>query len=222
MLVSRVLSVGNNEPTRRTQAQRRAESRTKLMLAAAELIAEQGLGGVTLAEVGERAGYSRGIANHHFGTKAALIAELVDRVEREFIEATAPALRLQVSVDELLEITSVFVSMLADLPSVHRAFLVLWATAVADEELRPRMAGSDEAFRNTVVEIVERGQSNGEIDSTIGASGFAVAFLGQLRGVALQFLLAPESIDLGAVRQGMEQSLRRTLQPGPTDSGGSD
>jgi len=221
MWLSKVLSVGDNESTRRTQAQRRAQSRTKLMLAAAELIAEQGLGRVTLAEIGKRAGYSRGIANHHFGTKAALIAELVDRVEREFIEASAPALRLQVSVDELVEIASVFVAMLADLPAVHRAFLVLWATAVADEELRPRMAGSDESFRNTVVEIVERGRSNGEIDSTIGAPEFAVAFLGQLRGIALQLLLAPEAIDLGALRHSMEQSLRRTLRPAPGHSGDS-
>ncbi len=214
--------MGNNDPTRRTQAQRSAESRTKLMLAAAELIAEKGLGGVTLAEVGERAGYSRGIANHHFGTKAALIAELVDRVEREFIEATAPASSLEVSVEELVEIASVFTGMLADLPSVHRAFLVLWATAVADEELRPRMARSDEAFRNTVEEIIERGQSRGEIDSTVGASGYAVGFLGQLRGIALQLLLAPELVDLGAARQSMEQSLRRSLQPAQAHSDGSD
>jgi len=214
--------MGDDKSTGRTQAQRRTESRTRLMLAAAELIAEQGLGSVTLADIGKRAGYSRGIANHHFGTKAALIAEMVDRVEREFIQASAPALRVQVSVDELVEIASVFIAMLADLPAVHRAFLVLWATAVADEELRPRMAGSDESFRNTVVGIVERGRSNSEIDSTIGAPEFAVAFLGQLRGVALQHLLAPESIDLDAVRRTMEQSLRRTLRPAPNRSGDSD
>jgi AcrR family transcriptional regulator len=57
-------------PRRRTQAERRAAARDRLLQAAAELIAECGLPAVTLAQVGERAGYSRGIANHHFGTKS--------------------------------------------------------------------------------------------------------------------------------------------------------
>ncbi len=36
---------------------------------------------LTLAKVGARAGFGRGIANHHFGSKAQLVAEFVEHVE---------------------------------------------------------------------------------------------------------------------------------------------
>jgi AcrR family transcriptional regulator len=199
-------------PARRTQIQRRAEARDKLLQAAAELIAERGLAAVTLAAVGERAGYSRGIANHHFGTKAALIDELIEQVEREFHVATEPVTRLDVSIDALVETASIFLRMLEDLPVIHRAFLVLWAAAVADEELRARMAASDEGFRDAVTLIIGRGQARGEIDASVDAASAALAILGQLRGIALQHLLSPDGIDLASARVSVESSIRRFLK----------
>ena len=46
---------------RRTQQQRRDQAETALLNAAAELAVEHGVRSLTLARVGERAGYSRGI-----------------------------------------------------------------------------------------------------------------------------------------------------------------
>jgi AcrR family transcriptional regulator len=198
---------------RRTQAERRAAARDRLLQGAAELIAECGLAAVTLAQVGERAGYSRGIANHHFGTKAALIEELIRQVEEEFVATTAPVRNLGASVDELVTTSSIFIGLLEDLPAIHRAFLVLWASAVADDELRPRMAASDATFREAVTAIVERGKARGEVDDSLDADTFAVMLLGQLRGLALQHLIAGDEIDLAHARRGLEAAIRALLQP---------
>ena len=127
--------------------------------------------------------------------------------------ATAPVRRLDASVDELITVSSIFIGLLADLPAVHRAFLVLWASAVADGELRPRMAASDAAFRGAVTAIVERGQARGEVDDNLDADTFAVMLLGQLRGVALQHLIAGDEIDLAHVRRGLAAAIRALLQP---------
>jgi len=199
---------------RRTQAERRAAARDRLLQAAAELIAERGLAAVTLAQVGDRAGYSRGIANHHFGTKAALIEELISQVEREFTAATAPVRNLDATVDELVTTSSIFIGLLEDLPAIHRAFLVLWASAVADDELRPRMAASDATFRDAVAAIVERGKARGEVDDNVDADTFAVMLLGQLRGLALQHLIAGDEISLAHVSRGLEVAIRGLLRPG--------
>lgn len=198
-------------PARRTQIQRRAEAQDKLLQAAAELIADRGLGAVTLAAVGERAGYSRGIANHHFGTKAALIDELISQVEREFQSSTEPVTRVEGSIDALVETASVFIRLTDELPVTHRAFLVLWAAAVADEELRERMNASDELFRDAVTLIIGRGQARGEIDPSVDAAAAALALLGQLRGIALQRLLSPQDVDLQRARASVEMSIRRFL-----------
>ena len=64
-------------PNRRQQ-DRRNEAEQRLLDAAAELIGEIGPGAVTLANIGERAGYSRGLATHYFGSKGAMMRRLQD------------------------------------------------------------------------------------------------------------------------------------------------
>ena len=71
----------------RTQEVRRTEAERRLIAAAAEMVGEVGPSKVTLANVGERAGYSRGLATHHFGSKGALMQRLVEAVTHQFRDA---------------------------------------------------------------------------------------------------------------------------------------
>ena len=206
--------ITSTAPRRRTQEQRRTEARQQLLNAAATIITERGLTGLTLADVGERAGYSRGITNHHFGSKAALIKELVQQVCREFGEATEPALQLAAPVEQIVGTCRIFMRVLASLPIIHRAFLTLWAESVASEhELRGVMDMYDRSFRSAVAAITERGILDGAINPDVKPSAFAAALLGQLRGVALQHLLAPDSIDLEEVSSEIQRSVVRSLAP---------
>ena len=54
-------------PTRRSHAERREEAERRLLEAAMEIVAKRGTVRMTLAEVGEAAGYSRGLPAHRFG-----------------------------------------------------------------------------------------------------------------------------------------------------------
>jgi AcrR family transcriptional regulator len=72
------------ESTSRTQEQRREESIHGMVQAAIELIAEKGVAGLTMAEVGIKAGYSRGLAHLHFGSKEKLLAECLEYLSRDF------------------------------------------------------------------------------------------------------------------------------------------
>jgi len=58
---------------RRTQAARREEAERRLLEAALGVVARRGSVRMTLAEVGEAAGYSRGLPAHRFGSKAGLL-----------------------------------------------------------------------------------------------------------------------------------------------------
>lgn len=59
---------------RKTQAERTALARAKLVEASAQMIAESGVRGFVLTQVGGRAGVSRALANYHFKTRGELIA----------------------------------------------------------------------------------------------------------------------------------------------------
>ena len=73
-------------PTRRTQEQRREASEQRMLEAALALVAEKGTFRVTLAEIGERAGYSRGLPAARFGNKAKLLAALAAYIGDRFGE----------------------------------------------------------------------------------------------------------------------------------------
>src|ERR1043165_6903985 len=60
-------------PARRTQQERREEAERKVLAAATALITQHGSRALTLAAVGEAAGYSRGIVSHHFGSRENLL-----------------------------------------------------------------------------------------------------------------------------------------------------
>ena len=69
---------------RRTQPQRRAETERRVVAAATALIAQGGSRAMSLERVGQAAGYSRGIVNHHFGSKQRLLAAVVRDAQRIF------------------------------------------------------------------------------------------------------------------------------------------
>ena len=71
---------------RRTQAERRAEAESRVLSAAAEIVAEKGVDGLTLAEAGERAGYSRGLAGHYYRSKDELHAAMAEALHDEIAQ----------------------------------------------------------------------------------------------------------------------------------------
>jgi len=124
--------------TRRTQAERSATTRAKLLDAALECLVERGYADTTTTLVADRAGVSRGAQLHHFPTRAALVAAAVEhlyaRLRADYqagFAALAPrADRLGAAID-----------LLWSMFTVHHfpAVLELYTAARTDAELRARL-----------------------------------------------------------------------------------
>jgi len=70
-------------PVRRTQAERTAETRRRILDAVVESIAEVGFQRTTATEIAKRAGVTWGAVQHHFGAKGGILeAVLEDTFER--------------------------------------------------------------------------------------------------------------------------------------------
>jgi AcrR family transcriptional regulator len=70
-------------PLRRTQAERTAETRRRILDAVVESIAEAGFQRTTATEIAKRAGVTWGAVQHHFGAKGGILeAVLEDTFER--------------------------------------------------------------------------------------------------------------------------------------------
>lgn len=199
---------------RRSQEERRAESERRLLSAAAELIGEVGPSKVTLADIGERAGYSRGLATHYFGSKGAMIERLLDSVTVEFREEVFAQSASGSARDEALGLVRAYFHSLKHLRSANRARLVLWADAVAtgSPDVRSAMVASDRDFRDELAERIERGVAAGQYDASVDPSGLATVLVGMLRGIGLQSML-DDGIDLDACRTEVERLLTGRLVP---------
>ncbi|MBL8692450.1 MAG: TetR/AcrR family transcriptional regulator [Rhodospirillaceae bacterium] len=73
-------------PTRRRQADRRAETRRKLLDAAVVSLVENGFAGTTVGTIASAAGVTRGALNHHFDSKIELMLAAAGRVTEDFVE----------------------------------------------------------------------------------------------------------------------------------------
>jgi AcrR family transcriptional regulator len=193
---------------RRTQKQRRDQAEAALLDAAAELVVEQGVRSLTLARVSERAGYSRGLLTHHFGSKQALLERLARTTQTGFV----PGLDgLRPGLDRLLRLVDGYLAALGTVGVLNRAFLLLWAEAATASELAPIFRERDEAFRADLREDIAAGIADGTIRPDVVPDEVAIAIVGQLRGIGLQRLLDPRAVDTERLRQPVAEHWRRAL-----------
>ena len=193
---------------RRTQQQRRDQAEAALLNAAAELVIEEGVHSLTLARVGERAGYSRGLVTHYFGSKQALLQRLAHATQSGFV----PGLDgLPPGLDRLLRLIDGYIGALGQLRMPNRAFLLLWAEAATAADLARIFRERDEAFRADLRADVAAGIADATIRPDVAAEEAAVAVLAQLRGIGLQRLVDPPAVDTERLRHAVTDHWRRAL-----------
>ncbi|MFH0519332.1 TetR/AcrR family transcriptional regulator [Streptomyces sp. M41] len=111
-------------------------TRQRLLEAAVACLAEHGWAGSTVSVVAERAGVSRGAAQHHFPTREDLFTAAVEYVAEERSTALRDLFPEGAAGDR-----RAVVAALVDLYTgpLFRAALHLWVAASNEEQLRPRV-----------------------------------------------------------------------------------
>ncbi|WAL69509.1 TetR/AcrR family transcriptional regulator [Amycolatopsis cynarae] len=122
-------------PAREPQQERSRTTRRRLIEAAVECLGDLGWSGTTVAVVAQRAGVSRGAAQHHFRTREDLVTaavEYLSEVQMSLLRDYADTLpaggsRIEPVVDMLLNLYA---------GPMFRAALHLWVAASTDEALK--------------------------------------------------------------------------------------
>jgi len=183
-------------PRRRTQVERRNESEEALLDAAADLVAELGVERASLARIGSHAGASRGLPNHHFGSKDALLARLAQRAQNKIDEAMQAAVtesgRSIEDVSALDLVRSAVDTYLArfEKPTSHdRALIVMWGATFPAEASVEGMLDADRRSRDGWSGMIEDGQRDGSIRTDIDPRATAVLLQALMRGLAASLLV---------------------------------
>jgi AcrR family transcriptional regulator len=196
---------------RRSQAERRDQSERLLLAAAAELIDERGVGAATFENIGQRAGYSRGLATQKFGSKQglieALIAQLQGRLEDQLSARDIDALP---ALDAVLAFVDVFLRNLAE-DGEARAYFILMAGAISGlSDQRAPFAEVHVGVERKLEALVLRGQQEGSIRREVDADAAALMIGSLLLGLSMQLLIDPK-MDLAPIRETSLAALRQSF-----------
>jgi AcrR family transcriptional regulator len=179
-----------------------------LLDAAAELIAERGVDGASLASIGGRAGVSRGLPTHHFGSKDTLVARLAQRAQEGIASAMMATLDSQSRrVEELSGLDVVFHSVdsyleLFEHPAAdERALLVMWGSTFPSSSSVEGMVEAERRSYNGLSEVIASGQRDGSIRTDVDPTASAVLLLGMMRGIAALILTDSAITDMRSVRR---------------------
>ena len=173
--------------------QKSEDAMAALRTAALEIIAEDGIKGLTLAGVGARAGVSRGLPNYHFGTKSGLIRHVVEAMLDQRMEryrARPDLTGLAAIYKNLDQIVGYF----RDHPLEQRGFAIMLAEGLVDPD--PQIRASIAHFNRNVLALIAtrfeealvQERPAGDFDPRALAS----IYVASLRGFTLQWAGEPD------------------------------
>lgn len=186
--------------SRMTQAQRTALSDRKMFDAAISLINEHGTQKTTLKEIGERAGYSRSLANYRFGSKDRLMLELFKSFDKLWKAHLADYIADEKGLNAVLQAAEALRDFLKKESSYMRAMYLLWYECLGhNSEMLGTLSLHHDVYRKDAQLWIEQGIEAGEINPAINPEQFSVQYCAFIFGIVYQWLVNASALDLDAV-----------------------
>jgi len=168
-----------------------------MLEAAADLIVEVGYHRMTLADIGERAGYSRGLATMRFGSKAGLVRGLVDWCMTDWIDWRAGADSTDTNGYEstILLLERFCRKGSDDLRRMRTVYTLMFESLGPYQELRDYFVDFHRGLHADLRAVVARGISDGSIHHAIDPDRETDFMIANLRGVGYLWALDPDRYD---------------------------
>jgi len=144
---------------------RAEETRRRILDAAVDIFGEVGYGDAVLSDVLERAEVTKGAFYHHFHTKEALAAALIELADRKIQDAFDQALSSASSPTLENLIRAAFIS--TDIAETDRRVRIGNALRQALSQISPKAASTYLARRNDIFAAVTRSVADGDVRDDI-------------------------------------------------------
>jgi AcrR family transcriptional regulator len=191
-----------------TQGERRAETRQRLLDAAAELFAERGIEASSVDAIAERADRTSGAIYDHFDGKTGLLFALLEGWVDDVAVAIIAELATATSLDERL---ATLWRNVSDPPTGDGRWIALehelWSYATRNTSARAHLARRYQAAWDGVDEAV----ADWRAEAGAGSGGVGPALIGLLLGLEMM-----RRVDPGAVTDEMAIAALRGVVTGTT------
>lgn len=178
-----------------TQGERRAETRDRLLSAAAELFAERGIEGSSIDAIAERADRTSGAVYDHFGGKPGLLFALLEG----WTDAAAEVIGAEVAAADTLDgrLEAIWRNVVAPPAGDDGRWILLehelWSYAARDEGARAHLARRYRAAWSSVDESLREWAAQEGLERPAATGGPAV--IGVLLGLEMMRRIDPDAID---------------------------
>ena len=181
------------------------EKAQRIVEAMRSSVARRGISGSTFEHVAREAGVSRGLLHYYFGTKEALLVEVVRRDTEHRIARLDEPLAKAKSADELL---GILVADLEDSIQNEPGFWVLifdlFTAGRRNPEIGREVAELYKRTREHVADILRAKQEEGVISPAHDADAVVALLFALADGIALQLLSDPERDHKDVITAGTE------------------
>jgi AcrR family transcriptional regulator len=174
---------------RKTQSERREETREQVLAAAARVFAQRGFHATSLDAIAEDAGFSRGAVYYNFADKEELFLELLDRrcaeraqdlrdvfVNKDEDDVASTSGQARLAAEHALD------AMTGD-PEWRALYLEFLAQAARDAAFRRRFARRTDEMRGALEEVVV--ERTREVASALGMEPAQLAVVIDALGIGL-------------------------------------
>jgi AcrR family transcriptional regulator len=178
------------KPLRRTQEQRRADTRRRILDATVLCLQEYGYAGTTTVRVVERAGVTRGALAHHFASKADMVAAAVGHIAATRTSEALPKLEKAQQSDDPIDAGLDLLWAMHEGP-LFVAVVELWVAARGDPQLQRRVAVLERTTTSMVVDFATALFGPDSDDPALLRAIYTA--MDAVRGILLTTIAAPRS-----------------------------
>src|SRR5262249_35159576 len=151
---------------------------------------------------------------HYFETREALLAAVaqhaVNNYRKRLVERQVPA---DGGLRSLLATIAFYIDDSRGWPKKLRAFHEVMNAGLRWPGIAAVVARLNQEWIDNIAAQIRSAQRSGDIRNEIDPVAEAVAVSGAMRGIMSQWLVAPDNIDLDAVRDAYIAGLRRSWKP---------
>jgi AcrR family transcriptional regulator len=197
----------------------RGSARDRILEAACDLIAAEGVDDLRIARVAMRAGSSTALVHRYFSTREDLLEQAIlhsfDVVAPErFAETDGPA---PTAIAGLAQAIDVCLPVPGRVERDFVLWMELWLRAARDPHFQPVAARLYGRYHDWLRKIVAVGIESGEFAAPGDIDTFTDTLVGLLDGLGLRALLRDPAMDLSTARRRVAEFVSTSLEIAPAE-----
>jgi AcrR family transcriptional regulator len=187
------------------------QTRQAIFDTAISLFAKRGYDKVTIDDICEKVGVTKGAFYNHFKSKDQIILEEFKQMDEHYIKVAQDISGLESSVERLRIFNREAIKLMSDLGVTMMK--VVYHSQIAPNMRRPYLADGRRFLYKITNDLIREGQERGEIRDDLACEELAIMLINCFRGQIYHWCMANGTFDLVATCEKLSDLLFESLTP---------